>query len=241
MRLLLPEARPLADGELLELYADENPLLRAGFVLSADGAAVLDGSSRALQSPADGAAFAALRAVADAVVVGAGTARHERYGPVRPRPDGAAWRAARGLSPRPPLVVVTRSGQLDPRTRAEDTVFVTCAAAPAARLPGAIVVGEHDVDLPAAVAELRGRGLTHLLCEGGPQLLAGLLQHGLVDELCLTTAAVLVGVAPGLLPAALPRPQRLRLRSLVDGGDGVLLSRYALVAPAPCPTDPQKL
>ncbi len=135
------------------------------------------------------------------------------------------------MPPRPPLVVVTRSGAIDARTLAKDTVVVTCAAAPAARHAGAIVAGDEDVDLTAAVAALRERGLRHLLCEGGPQLLDGLLRRSLVEELCLTTTPVLVGGAAGLLPAGLPHPLTLRLLSLVDGGDGVLLSRLVVGPP----------
>lgn len=226
MRLLLPEPRALDPQHLLDLYdPGAGPSLRAGFVLSTDGGIAQDGTSRGLQTPADQAVFSALRAVADAVVVGAGTARQERYGPVRPRPDGAAWRRARGLPERPPLVVVSRSLELDP---VEGAVVVTCAAAPGRdRFPDVVVAGDDEVDLVDAVAQLRGRGLANLLCEGGPSLLTALLQQDLVDELCLTHTPRLLGPAPGLLTEQVQ--QDLALRHLVDGGDGVLLARYAVV------------
>ncbi len=130
MRLLLPESRELLDEDLLDLYApSETAWLRAGFVLSTDGGIAAGGSSRPLQSAADLLAFTTLRAVSDAVVVGAGTARSEDYGPVRVRPAGRAWRAARGLPEQPPLVLVSRSLDLDPAARCFDgpTVVVTCA------------------------------------------------------------------------------------------------------------------
>jgi riboflavin biosynthesis pyrimidine reductase len=232
MQQLLPSARPLAAGDLLDLYdPGDAPLLRAGFVLTTDGGIAHDGTSRALQSPADEAVFHALRAVADAVVVGAGTARAEDYGPVRPRPDGRAWRAGRGLPEQPPLVVVSRSLALDPTARflAGPSIVITCRSAPGRdRFPDVVVAGDDEVDLTDALRQLRERGLTRLLCEGGPHLLTGLLRHGLVDELCLTHSPLLVGPAPTLLTQAQDRPVRLDLRSLVDGGDGVLLARYAL-------------
>ena len=235
MRLLLPEVRELDDDALLELYGAQHPGLRAGFVLSADGAAAWSGSSRGLQTPADVAVFHALRGVCDALVVGAGTARSEGYGPVRPRPPAAAWRAARALPPRPPLVLVSRSLQLDaPTWRAVPAVVVTCAAADAGRraaleqVTDVLVAGERDVDLPAAVAGLAERGLRRLLCEGGPTLLTALLAAGLVDELCLSTTPLLVGRAPTLLASGLDQPVPLRLRHLVDGGDGSLLTRYSV-------------
>ena len=237
MRLLLPQSRPLAWADLLELYgADDDGLLRAGFVLSADGGAAVAGGSRGLQSPADQAVFSALRAVSDAVVVGAGTARSEGYRPVRVRPEGRQWRASHGRADRPVLVLVSRSLELDPADECftGPSVVVTCAASDTARraaleqVTDVVVSGDDDVDLPAAVAALRGRGLRRLLCEGGPTLLTGLLAAGLVDELCLTTAPVLLGTAPTLLARALPAPVELRLLHLVDGGDGSLLTRWGV-------------
>ena len=235
--------RPLlpADGPVersLEDWYDgpSSTYLRAGFVVSTDGAIAADGSSRPLSGPADMAAFQALRAVSDAVVVGAGTARTEDYGPVRLRETGRTWRRENGRAGLPRLVVVSRRLDLDPGARcfAPDgsTVVVTCAGAPAAardrlaEVADVVVAGQSAVDLPAAVAALRDRGLTRLLCEGGPSLLADLLVASLVDELCLTLSPVLVGGAPGLLPTALGAPLPLRLAHLLDGGDGVLLARY---------------
>ena len=237
MRLLLPEQRPLQD--LLELYDPGGaPCLRAGFVLSTDGGAAWDGGSSGLQTPADAAAFSALRAVADAVVVGAGTARAEGYGPVRHRPAGSAWRLAHGLAPAP-LVLVSRSLDLDPTDRAFSgdvrPVVLTCATArPTAALREAadvVVAGDDRVDLHAGVAALHDRGLVRLLCEGGPSLLTALLLAGLVDELCLTLTPLLVGTAPTMLTEPLRERVRLELAHLVDGGDGTLLARYLVRRP----------
>lgn len=232
MRLLLPDPRPLSVEELHDLYdPGENPSLRAGFVVSVDGGISAGGTSRALQFPADSVVFSVLRAVSDAVLVGAGTARAEDYGPVRPRPVGAAWRERRGLAPQPPLVLVSRSLDLDPDARCftGPTVVVTCASAPAHdRFPDVVVAGDDEVDLTEAVRQLAERGLTRLLCEGGPQLLTSLLEQRLVDELCLTSSPLLLGPAPALLTAAQDPPIGLDLVSLVDGGDSVLLARYAV-------------
>lgn len=234
MRLLLPEPRPLTGDDLLDLYGDARPAVRGGFVVTTDGAVAVDGGSRGLQTPADEAVFHALRGVADAVVVGAGTARAEGYGPVRPRPDAQRWRAARGMAAQPPLVLVSRSLDLDPADRCftGPAVVVTCAAADAGRraalaaVADVVVAGDDEVDLPAAVAALHERGLERLLCEGGPTLLTALLEAGLLDELCLTLTPRLLGPAPTLLVRPYDAP--LSLRSLVDGGDGVLLARYGL-------------
>jgi riboflavin biosynthesis pyrimidine reductase len=236
VRLLLPQARPLEWPDLLDLYGDDGARLRAGFVLSADGGAAVAGGSRGLQSAADQAVFAALRAVSDAVVVGAGTARAEGYRPVGVRAEGRSWRAAHGRSAAPVLVLVSRSLELDPADPCftGPAVVITCAAADPVRraalgaVADVVVAGDDEVDLPAAVRALHERGLHRLLCEGGPTLLTALLSRGLVDELCLTTAPVLLGAAPTLLVQALPAPVDLRLVHLVDGGDGSLLTRWAV-------------
>ena len=230
MRLLSPEARPLAPEELHDLYdPGPAPSVRGGFVASLDGGIAAGGTSRGLQTPADMTAFTALRAVADAVVVGAGTARTEDYGPVRLRPAGAAWRERHGLPAQPPLVLVSRSLDLDPAARcfAGPTVVVTCAGASGLdRFPDVVVAGDGEVDLVDAVRQLHARGLTRLLCEGGPQLLTAMLAAGLLDELCLTLTPLLLGPAPTLLTSPQSPPVGLELASLVDGGDGVLLGRY---------------
>ena len=236
------QTRPLvpADGpaeRALEDWYDvpSAPHLRAGFVLSTDGGIAAEGSSLPLSSPQDKAVFQALRAVSDAVVVGAGTVRQEDYGPVLLRPSGRAWRQEHGRLGLPPLVVVSRSLDLEPTARCftgdPRTVVVTCAAAPAAArqrledVADVVVAGEEEVDLTGAVMQLRDRGLQRLLCEGGPALLTDLLRVGLVDELCLTMTPLLLGDAPRLA-GALPAPLPLRLLHLLDAGDGVLFARY---------------
>lgn len=231
--------RPLLPGDpvdsLEDLYAVDGALLRAGFVHSVDGAIAVDGSSEGLSSAPDKAVFRALRAVCDAVLVGAGTARAEDYGPVLLSERGSAWRAARGLPP-PPLVLVSRSLDLDPGARCftgpTRPIVLTCTAARApaglTEVADVLVTGEESVDLLAGLVALRDRGLGHLLCEGGPALLTDLLRLRAVDELCLTTTPLLVGAAPHLV-GDLDEPVRLAPVHLLDGGDGVLLVRYRVV------------
>jgi riboflavin biosynthesis pyrimidine reductase len=89
-------------------------------------------------------------------------------------------------------------------------------------------LGVSDVDLAQLVDDLAGRGLPRLLCEGGPQLHRDLLAAGLVDELSLTLAPVVVGGA-GLrsttgdgLGAAL----NFDLQFALLGDDGALFTSY---------------
>jgi riboflavin biosynthesis pyrimidine reductase len=238
MRQLLPSAggAQLTDGDLFDVYAVGRPdHVRAGMVTSLDGAVAVDGRSGGLGSPGDHRVFSVLRATTDVVLVGAGTARTERYGPVDLPPDLQRRRLSSGRTPRPALAVVTASMDLDAGSRLfEDPDQRVLVLAPAVRgareLPGhvePVAVGDEKVDPVRVVGELAARGLSQVLCEGGPRLLGTLLAAALVDELCLTTSPQLVGGSPGLLPVALAEVAGARLHSLVED-DGVLLSRWSL-------------
>lgn len=220
MRLLLPEVRDLGPEDLYDLYDGPGAYLRAGFVSSVDGVVAVGGRSEPLGNPADKAVFRALRTVADAVVVGAGTVRNEDYGPVRLQPAALAWRDSHGRSPEVPLVVVSRSGDLGSGRVLAGSVLV---AGPAPE-----GVESLPSDPEAMVAALHERGLTRLLCEGGPSLLTTLLAAGLVDELCLTTSPIVAGEGPHLV-GGLPHPVDLELASLVYDHPGVLLGRWSVV------------
>jgi riboflavin biosynthesis pyrimidine reductase len=212
-------------------------------VASLDGAAVVGGRSAGLSSPGDRRVFWALRALADVIVVGAGTARAEGYHATRLKEPWASL-GLRGSRPAaPPLALVSQSLDLDPAlpliASAPDdarTIIITCESSPAerraalARAADVIVAGEHSVDLAAALAALADRGLGHVLCEGGPRLLSDIVAGGLLDELCLTLSPVLAG--PGLVRIlagnAFPA-ERLRLAHLLEE-DGVLFARYEAAA-----------
>lgn len=90
--------------------------VRANMIFSADGAAAFQGRAGPLSSPADQQLLLALRAYADVVLVGAGTARAENYGPVSLRPEHRAQRRELGLRDEPPpIAVVSQSGRLPAR------------------------------------------------------------------------------------------------------------------------------
>lgn len=210
--------------------------LRVNMVASADGAAWLAGRSGGLSSGGDRRIFGVLRGLADVILVGAGTVRTEGYGPARPRESWAGLRA--GRPPAPPIAVVSRTLDLDfggplftecaPGAR---TIVITSAAAPADRRAAAaeradvLIAGEEMVDVAAAVRLLRERGLTRILCEGGPVLNAELAAAGLIDELALTISPMLTGgdAARILNGAATVTP--LALVHVLEE-DGFLFCRY---------------
>ena len=89
------------------------------------------------------------------------------------------------------------------------------------------VRGPHLAD---GLAQARERfGLEVVLCEGGPSLAGALSAAGLIDELFLTLAPLIVGDmsgAPTMLRGAGPaRPLALELRMLLEA-DRTLFARY---------------
>jgi riboflavin biosynthesis pyrimidine reductase len=236
---LRPDAEPLDEAALTALYATEpdGPLLRANFVTSIDGAVELDGYSAGLSGPADKKIFGLLRMVCDALLVGAGTLRHEGYREVVLDQARRDWRRAHGLAEHPTLVVVSGRLALDPDNRALASapvrpIVVTHASATGreafAPVADVVAVGSGTVDLRAALAELHERGLRHVLCEGGPHLLGSLTAADLVDEMCLTITPLLTGPGAGRItagPACPDGPRRYTLRHVLAAGD-MLLLRY---------------
>lgn len=217
----------------------DRPYVLVNMVTSLDGATAVDGVSKALGSSADRAVFHRLRGMADAIVVGAGTMRAERYGP--PRIDAATRqrRQARQQAPVPIMVVVSRSMHLDWssaffRAAERRPVVVTSrcadrrAVAQADGLADLIQCGDDQVDLAAGLRHLRDRGVDVALCEGGPSLNADLFAAGLVDELCVTVAPTVVGgtVPRGIVADRPEAPEHaLRLVHVLEA-DGFLLLRY---------------
>ncbi len=237
---LWPDPALLDDDGLFDAYglSRAGPWLRVNFVSSLDGAVESDGYSRGLSNSVDQRVFALLRVHTDAVMVGAGTLRHEGYGPARTAPEHMARRQAAGLAEHPTLVIVSAALNLDPSRRvfAEAPVrpiVIAHAAAPEDRrdalapVADVITCGESVVDLSVALAELARRGLAQVLCEGGPHLFGSLLAADEVDELCLTVSPLLTGAGAGRIVAgpARPEPLGMRLAHLIES-DGTLLTRY---------------
>lgn len=183
-------------------------------VASLDGSTVVGGTSGALSSPADTAVLGALRHHADVVLVGAGTARDERYG--APRKAGQR------------IAVVSRSGHLDPRSTLVTSgaaVLVLPTDGPAVDLE-VVRAGTGHVDLAAALVELRrrfGAGFVHV--EGGPRLNGALVAGGLVDEWNITIAPTIVGgQGPRLVDGGPDVAERLRIAHVLED-DGFLFVR----------------
>lgn len=216
------------------------PWLRGNMVSTLDGAAHHEGRSAGISGEADMRIFGTLRALADAVVVGAETVRQEGYRPARTRTEFAAARAAAGQGPAPVIAIVTASLDLDftlplfTSPLVPTLILTGAAAAPdrvaAAEKAGARVVIAGDgagVDPARAVRALAGLGHTRLLTEGGPRLLGQMISAGVLDELCLTLSPLLVSGGAQRISGgpAVSVPQRFELVSLLEEA-GFLFGRY---------------
>jgi riboflavin biosynthesis pyrimidine reductase len=238
---VFPEAREgLGADELVALYPrNPDPAVRVNFVTSIDGAVTVDGKSAGLGGPGDKQIFDVLRMVCDALVVAAGTVRAEGYDALRLDAPRRQWRLAHGLTEFPLMVIVSRSLSLNLGQEVFSDapirpVVVTHADADPGRraaiaeVADVVAVGDGEVDLPRALAELRARGAAQVLCEGGPHLAGALTAADLVDEVCLTVSPLLAGggdagrMAAG--PAGPVRPMVLR-HILTD--QDMLFLRYA--------------
>ncbi|PRZ43981.1 riboflavin biosynthesis pyrimidine reductase [Antricoccus suffuscus] len=233
MRRLYPA--PADEIDLADIYpvpSSEGRYVRVNMVSSVDGAATVDGRVGALTSAADQALLHRLREIADVVLVGAGTVRAEGYGPIELSEETQQARIAAGQAACPPLAIVTGTLRLDlaaPLFTEATTrpIILTAKSAPqeqrdaAAEVADVVIAGEETVDLMAAIDALKDRGLTRVLSEGGPHLLAQLLAAGLLDELCLAIAPLAAGEQRLRVTAgpALQVPATLHLAHVLEEDD----------------------
>jgi diaminohydroxyphosphoribosylaminopyrimidine deaminase / 5-amino-6-(5-phosphoribosylamino)uracil reductase len=195
--------------------------------------ALINGVSQWITSEASRADAHAWRARSCAVMTGIGTARA----------DNPQMNVRLVETTRQPLKVLVDSGlDISPDARLFDgtPVLVACARTEAAREAqlrgrGAEVFvapdGEGTVDLTALMGELARRGINEVLVEAGFRLNGALVHAGLVDELLVYLAPMLVGEAHGMihLPALsdLAQAQRLRFHEVTQIGEDVrILARW---------------
>jgi riboflavin biosynthesis pyrimidine reductase len=248
VRRLIPaaggtEGPTLDENDLIEAYRlPPGRWLRCNFIASLDGAVTVDGVSEGLGSPGDQRIFDILRALADVVLVGHGTAAAEGYRGIEADSAVGRLRTRLGRPATAPIAVVSRRASLTTDSglvtdAVSPTVLITCAAADPGRREAladagvtVLVCGDEEVDLPLALDRLAGLGHEQVLCEGGPALLHAALTAGIVDELDLSITPAVVGGGTRLLPGALAEVARLELRQLLEE-DGVLFTRYMSEAP----------
>ena len=203
------------------------------------------GVSKWITGPESRAEVSRMRRRADVVMVGAGTVLADDPSLLRlEEPDGGLP----GMR-----CVVDAAGRVGARAkifsdgRADRTIVATTASAPesvreAWRVAGAAVwvlpsafpaqaggsgASAPPVDLGALLARFGEEGFLHVLCEGGAALASSLVAEGLVDELALFVAPVVLGGGAlgtfGAFPHDLPTAPRFKTVSAGRFGGDVLL------------------
>jgi riboflavin biosynthesis pyrimidine reductase len=179
----------------------------------------------------------ALRTRVDAVMIGAGTMRAERYGRVVGE-SAKDERERQGLA-RDPLMVLI-SGRLDLPwdaplfTEGEGRVLICTHSEtdpPETETPVQVFRQPDRLDLAAVLAHLRRElGIRALLCEGGPKVHAQLIDQRLIDELFVTHAPKLAGgEGPTLVTGLTAAERRLTPAWLLEEeATGELFARYRL-------------
>jgi riboflavin biosynthesis pyrimidine reductase len=188
------------------------PVLCANFVASADGVVAIPGAGESGgvvsgNSEPDRFVMGLLRAVADSVLIGAGTLRagqgalwHAEAAYPAARELFVGLRRKLGLRPHPLLVVVSASGHIDPAQPAlRDCLIVTTTHGECRlrdKLPTGARIAVFDAqhfDGRSLLDFLHAQDLQVILCEGGPSLIGQLVDDGVLDELFLTVSPHLFG------------------------------------------------
>lgn len=173
---------------------NQRPFVTLKWAQSLDGrAAAADGSSQWISGPESRAHAHKLRSEIDAILVGTGTVLSDNPSLTARQPDGS-------LSDHQPLRVVLGNSMIPSDAKIFDDSAET------------IRVRNHDLTL--LLSELYGRGIKHLMVEGGPTVASSFVKAGLVDEFVTYLAPQLIG-GPGL--------------AVTDLGVAAMSSAYQLV------------
>jgi riboflavin-specific deaminase-like protein len=214
------------------------PYLALNMVSTLDGKAAIDWRTKGLSTELDRQLFHHLRTQVDAVMVGAGTLRAERYGRIAKSEELRRKRVSEGLAEEPLAVVVSARLDLPAdlpllQTPEQEVVIATGSDSVLQGTTARIEYLRTGDDLPLLMTKLREeRGIRSVLCEGGPTLNSYLLAAGLVDELFLTLNPKLSGGAAAFTIVAgreLVEPRELALVSVAEG-DGDLFTRWRIAS-----------
>lgn len=251
MKMIFPERSLSMDGSGLEEIYDypkdlEHCWVQVNFVSSADGAATASEYSNFLSNPADRNILALGRDLADVIVAGVTTAIGGEYQKIRVDPTR---RERLGLSPQPPIAMITNRCSLSPGLpqivdAPVPPIVITCRNAPSmaqrdliAAGVDLVVAGEDAVDLHGALKALEERGMKRVNCEGGPTLFGSLINEDLVDALCLTLAPFIVGGSFGRISthqlSAQLRPMSLDSVLEAEGSLFMKYGRHRRANPSP--------
>jgi riboflavin biosynthesis pyrimidine reductase len=198
---------------------DGRPYVGLCMIASLDGTVVVDGSSGGLGNATDLSVLLTLRDLADVIVVGAGTAKGEGYGP--PRKAGQR------------IGVFSNSGRVDLTsplfTSGAGFVIAPRSAVLDESRCQVLRAGDERVDVHAALGGLATvvPDVRYVQAEGGPTLNAALLDADVIDELDLTLSPRMAGSdGSRVTRGALAVDARFELAHLLVDDDGFVFGRW---------------
>lgn len=209
---------------------NDRPSITVVFAITADGKiSDAHGSPGRFGSAADRAHLEQQVALADAVLMGAGTLRSEGLAMPVLDADLIRQRVDRGQSPQPVQIICSASGAIDPRygffrqavprwllttdrgaahwadrvaatQPTDNTGFSAILTAGFDRIITAPQTPTGDLDWLQTLQDLGRSGIAKLAILGGGNLVGSLLSIGVIDELWLTVCPLLVGGATAPTP-----------------------------------------
>jgi diaminohydroxyphosphoribosylaminopyrimidine deaminase / 5-amino-6-(5-phosphoribosylamino)uracil reductase len=189
--------------------------------------------SRWITGPQARSEVQALRRASDAIMVGAGTVRHDNPS-LWPRPDAKRnpWRIVAVRNGPLPLDAQLFTDAHAPRTLVAAPKGWQPACADAIREKGATVLELSPARFwPALSRHLADLGILRVLCEGGGILAGEMIRARIPDELLVFLSPMLVGGPVGAVGHAqwpLPQAPRYRFQDVRPLGNDLLLRMVPL-------------
>lgn len=222
--------------ETLAPAGEARLVIRGLMISSIDGTIAVGGVSGPLGTPTDHLVYQGMRARADLVVVGAGTAIDEDYGPATVAPEYAGFRPG----PAPLVVLLARELRADAidhcARRGPGGLAIAVTNAPdqaaraAAERAGVRVHVLADAPTGPAIRSLAGDlGAREVVCEGGPGVMGALVTTGGLDELVLSTSPHVVtgsGARTGVVRSGVDAMTGFYVVSAFTADDGGLYTHW---------------
>ena len=250
MKTIWPD--PKSNVDITQLYEIEKfefankqyqktkrPWVTLNMISSINGVATSSGLSGELGSKGDKLIFNSLRASADFILLGAGTAKAEKYGMPNISEDAQIRRTSRGQTDIPRLVIISKRLEFDDDLKflnalndgaSATPIIYTTQNAPAknktwlSERAEIREAGKENIDLAEVISDLKGK---IILVEGGPTLNGHLLEADLIDELCLTLSPMIVNEnGPHIISGDLKQPKNMKLIQVLADEDSMLYLRF---------------
>jgi riboflavin-specific deaminase-like protein len=186
--------------------AAKRPFVAATFAMTADGKITTrDYAPVDFTSREDKQHLLRMRSLADAVVVGHSTLKHDNVRLALPKGELRDARVARGEPPCPIRVIVSNEGRVDPSLRIFESDVSPILIFSTTRMPRETqkvlreratlhLADSEQLDLAWMLQQLQqDYGVRTVACEGGAALFRSMLELGLIDQLNLTITPFLFG------------------------------------------------